>query len=1314
MHPKIRPSLQVLEGPARTLAGWLDPLTARVRAEEIRWLAARPDFMANDPVAAGRSLVLAARAAATERTRVSERADTLRYLAAAAPPAASSAVLARHVRATVPPGWRRRADLAAIRRHLDVEALLEREAALVEAEGARIEVVARALGGLAMRLACDVWVTTGAAVLLADLVRQEQRPATRRPATAALARALILSPPRDRRGPGPIVDAFAALDHVLASPADDPWVRRAALDVLPGLAAPDARRWIERALAEHDGNESFLVRARAVEGLLALPFTWVPEVAATLGADPSELVRACLVDGLTQRLVNGQATALAPLARLAATDPEPRVRARAADGLGGAGGLDALAACLADTPLVASFALDAVERAVEAGTPLPARLHEALLALALDGASKSASESARRASHVLHLTRLAGTPAQALARTLAALRPEERRVVPLPPRVTPEGLAEALVPFATGGYGFSLEPSPDGVVVTRGDVLHPTAWRLLHELCSPAPAKRQAYAHTLGRADTGAIRVPPTGLAEESPTGVPGQRVRSDRAGTWEPAIPMVDDYLHAVGRDVVRIVTAEGITAVVPPVGRLARMRAWLQLTVRYTRFDALRGAALAEADPARQGRYVAALRDLGFTTRLEGRAGPSQRYLGGVVNPIAYLVSMGSASLTHLAIVVGLLGAVLLGRGVVEKRRISRARQALPLVIGGWGTRGKSGTERLKAGLFEGLGIPVLSKTTGCEAMVLHAPPGGHAMELFLFRPYDKATIWEQIDVAALGARLKSRALLWECMGLNPNYVDILQAGWMRDDLSTLTNAYPDHEDIQGPTGMDVAQALGGFAPPDALLLTTEQNMFPVIEEEATRRGTTVAPVPRRDRELIPQDLLDRMPHAEHPANVALVAAVAEALGLPRVEAIGWMAEHVVPDLGALIVCPPAPHLGRTVQFVNGMSANDALSFRHNWRHTGFASTDVALNPGKWLVTVVNNRADRVARSRVFAEILANQANAHRHVLIGTNLHGLVRYFEQAVEERLDRHALDGDPRRVDELFAHLRIVDPVALAEACGERLGVPAELRAAWAGAVQSQAGAPRTWAEAREAAEGLRKTAARLGEAEGAADLPDALMEALARSLARRGARTAPPKDARALYQGVARASLVLVEDDHASGDRIIATAVRAAPPGSDTWIMGVQNIKGTGLDFAYQWVWWRELHGALKALGSPDPARRTLALDRVETIPFASVLACEATLVALAPLADDARLGRRVALLVREVQLRRDGLLAARKTGTRTRRSPFVTLLERLMDPFDAMARRARAARVFDDLATQRISHRRAQSELRMLTERQKGGWLGR
>ena len=51
--------------------------------------------------------------------------------------------------------------------------------------------------------------------------------------------------------------------------------------------------------------------------------------------------------------------------------------------------------------------------------------------------------------------------------------------------------------------------------------------------------------------------------------------------------------------------------------------------------------------------------------------------------------------------------------------------------------------------------IGYDVVSKTTGCEAMFLHAHALGAMREMFLFRPYDKATIWEQRDVVRLADR-------------------------------------------------------------------------------------------------------------------------------------------------------------------------------------------------------------------------------------------------------------------------------------------------------------------------------------------------------------------------------------------------------------------------------------------------------------------------------------------------------------------------------------------------------------------------------
>src|SRR6185295_17741071 len=94
--------------------------------------------------------------------------------------------------------------------------------------------------------------------------------------------------------------------------------------------------------------------------------------------------------------------------------------------------------------------------------------------------------------------------------------------------------------------------------------------------------------------------------------------------------------------------------------------------------------------------------------------------------------------------------LFAAVLFIGAYRKRaRISRARAKIPLTIGGWGTRGKSGTERIKAAMFHGLGYEVFVKTTGCEAMMIHSVPDEPPHEIFIFRSYDKSTIWEQRDM-------------------------------------------------------------------------------------------------------------------------------------------------------------------------------------------------------------------------------------------------------------------------------------------------------------------------------------------------------------------------------------------------------------------------------------------------------------------------------------------------------------------------------------------------------------------------------------
>jgi len=115
---------------------------------------------------------------------------------------------------------------------------------------------------------------------------------------------------------------------------------------------------------------------------------------------------------------------------------------------------------------------------------------------------------------------------------------------------------------------------------------------------------------------------------------------------------------------------------------------------------------------------------------------------------------------------------------------------------------------------------------------------------------------------------------------MGLTPAYVAILQQQWMRDDLSTITNTYPDHEDLQGPAGINIPQVMTDFIPRDATLITSEEQMLPILADDAAAKNTRLHSVGWLEAGLITSDLLKRFSYAEHPFNIALVTRLAAEL--------------------------------------------------------------------------------------------------------------------------------------------------------------------------------------------------------------------------------------------------------------------------------------------------------------------------------------------------------------------------------------------------------------------------------------------------
>ena len=976
-----------------------------------------------------------------------------------------------------------------------------------------------------------------------------------------------------------------------------------------------------------------------------------------------------------------------------------------------------------------------------------------------------------------------------LQQRLRSLRPGQRITVPLAANqrdTTEQQWGELLLAAGQREFGLSARLESGRLIVQRGDRRRRSLWRFLHELRRLAPDKRKAHEHTVGIQRMDSLRAPPIGMAAITPTVVPGEPVVSSALGSWGPHLPTVQDFLDAArsGR-ALSIFHPHGSTTIHPPAGSRRTWAIW-KLRWRFGDYDLLRQRSIAAADPADRTLLIEAMQGLGFETELhpaavayEGMAFdlrsdllepffPARKLalhsgLAGLPTVTAladqawnYAVSAGGNSQAHLAAFLGALSAVLLGDAMIQAARIRRWRKSIPLVIGGWGTRGKSGTERLKAALFHGLGYEVMSKTTGCEAMVIHSAPGIEPREIFLYRPYDKASIWEQRDVLQLASRMGAQVMLWECMALQPRYVEILSLEWMKDDIATLTNCYPDHEDLQGPAGRDVAETISRFIPQNSKVLTAEQEMTPVLQERAADRHTRCLPVGDREAEMIPQDLLDRFPYREHPRNIALVARLAEELGIGSEFAIVAMADHVVPDVGSLKVFPVAEHRGRRITYINGHSANERTGFLNNWRRTDMATFSPLENPGIWTGGVVNNRDDRVPRSRVFAAILAGDVSAHMLCLIGTNLGGFTGYMQQSLSEVLQAFRLGNDSQRARQRYT--RLMSRLHMPRWDHDQLEVEIGSWLRGCGLSSAQVEQRLTTTGFRDAAGGylsglsfdagaehlkhalshidgdvvLARTMDRLCDGVTGDARDGELRMFVRRQLAITGAIAAA---ARAVEQSGEREDLtprirklfthLMMErvrslgDPSSKGDQVLDFVASQFPPGVHARVMGMQNIKGTGLDFVYRWVFYEQVIEVLTQL-SHGGQRETLDLLRwLRGHPDYGLLdAREAHRVVsrlrTTRFQEWADVSREAELLEYFLKDLTASKIRALGSG-RKKRTPAAALLgvlERGLDYLHSVHRRRRAWKILDDLVEQRVSHARAAALMRELTVSQKGGWL--
>jgi poly-gamma-glutamate synthase PgsB/CapB len=1171
---------------------------------------------------------------------------------------------------------------------------------------------------------------------------------------------------------------LAVLTRQLAARTEHRWVQPAALDAFAAANVDAAHEMARERLTKPDGGDDFLVRARIVELIPRYRNVGWSDLMPLAWADPSDLVR------LTAANIERE---LPALESASCRDSSYKVRAAALIAFA------KRADDLAEPAMVYALANDTNDFVVQtAAEELVALVHRGKTpSLASQTALQRAAERVDLGPAVR--TGCADALAEIDVLSNAIKRSVYDALVPIVDN-TPVGgstrilgkvfsvmdddnLGRVLTVLARADYALSIDRIPEGLILYRGEPRKFAFWRFLFELRNPTPSKRQAFIHTWGRKPRGSLRSPPGGLAELTATQVPGERVLVERSGGWGRHLPLVDDLL-ATGvftPKPVAISSAFGITRLRPPAHLADRAQAWLTLSFRYAALADLRRRALDSDEPATQLAYVNEVTratgialsyaphafggvsgglELSAPTGLSYVAPPppppgprSFTFLApGPLSVIAdrfpeigetwhdltsYAASSQGNRLPELAAYVLVVLGAMMARAIVIRRAIEHDRRAIPLVIGGWGTRGKSGTERLKAGLFQGLGHETLVKTTGCEAMFIHSIPGMPAREVFIYRPYDKATVWEQRDVLGLGRRFGARVFLYECMALQPDLVNLIQAQWMRDDMSTLTNAYPDHEDVQGPAGFDVATTISEFIPTKGMLFTSEDQMLPILAGAAKERGTTMRSVPQREAELISDDLLKRFPYQEHPRNIALVTSMARALGIPPLLAIVEMADNVVPDLGVLKTYPTVPWLGRQLTFSNGMSANERTGALANWRRTGFDKLEPDTDPKRWVVTVVNNRGDRIARSEVFARFLVEDIGAHRHILIGSNVGGLVGFIRTALDRHIlassPTHNLAGSPAeamqtarsRLDRAFAKVKVGKTTAasvIAECAA--LGFP-QLDPA----LVERLLAPSTPAEPYDA--GRRAVESALANFEDAERRPYVVSMIARRraviaihQLVTQALASDPKSIDRAFgatYRALFNEGVVPLVDYALTGDQIIDIIAKQTPPGAQVSIMGVQNIKGTGLDFVYRWVGTDMVAKSLDGLKSPTKEQRERALRALLVHDDYGLVDASLALSTVEEARD--RDTERATLPYEAVVARLRDVVAMRTKKLTAKGKASVTarvrkLFGETFDYLDSIRRQRMARDVVTALVAGRMSHAMAAVRMREIVARAKGQWM--
>jgi poly-gamma-glutamate synthase PgsB/CapB len=257
-----------------------------------------------------------------------------------------------------------------------------------------------------------------------------------------------------------------------------------------------------------------------------------------------------------------------------------------------------------------------------------------------------------------------------------------------------------------------------------------------------------------------------------------------------------------------------------------------------------------------------------------------------------------------------------------ILERARLSRCRNAIPLLITVTGTRGKSSVTRMLASVLRESGRRVLAKTTGSQAALIL--PDGSEREI---RRRGRASIIEQKRVIRLAADLGVDAAVIEIMSIHPENHLVENRQLLKPDLVLATNFRVDHSAALGETREAVAAVLGLDIPQGARAFVPQQECLPVFRAAVqARAGELIEVPPGTASPLLDGDCTLQV--CRFSENLDLVCAAARSLGIAD-RTIREGIERTRPDIGSLAIWRYRPAGSASACFlVNAFAANDPES--------------------------------------------------------------------------------------------------------------------------------------------------------------------------------------------------------------------------------------------------------------------------------------------------------------------------------------------------------------------------------------------------